>query len=396
MKKNEILYFFGTLFYQVSFLLIGGAYLQTFMLESGIEEQSVQNFVSSMQIIQIIMMVIFSKKIENVKNVIHTSTLLRFLQLLMFIPMLYLCFSGTLEILNKYIIIFVFGIVFNIVLGLYNVLSYKLPYHIMDIKRYGFVLSSSEGIAGIGTFVFSLIVSYFLKQGEYFLVMTVVYVSGAICLIVSGIIMTGYKQVGSFLEYKTETKKINLFKYKPFYYLIIPNLLRGYCFGIFNIAVSIGYYFGILDKLTAGYLVVITTAVSIISSFLYSLLSVKNIEKEVILFSSVIVAVSLPLMLVGKNITAFLLFYFIGFLALNMINISVPVFITKFVDYEVIGQYTALRMMLHTLGISLAGFSCTYLFNFIGGVPSMLVFGIMQFLSGLAYYNCIKIKNKQE
>ena len=58
-------------------------------------------------------------------------------------------------------------------------------------------------------------------------------------------------------------EKINLFKYKPFITLILPNVLRGFCIGIVSMAITIGYYTELIDGVSANYVIIITNSLTI-------------------------------------------------------------------------------------------------------------------------------------
>jgi hypothetical protein len=74
--------------------------------------------------------------------------------------------------------------------------------------------------------------------------------------------------------------------------------------------------------------------------------------------------------------------------------------VTKIADYDIIGQYSAGRMLLNTLGTSIAGFVCIWLFDRIGVVATMAMSGGLQLFSGVGYYvylkYCVKIKDSKE
>ena len=74
----------------------------------------------------------------------------------------------------------------------------------------------------------------------------------------------------------------------------------------------------------------------------------------------------------------------------NVVNYAVPAAVVKFVDYDVAGQYNAGRMILHTLGISLAGFVCVAMFELFGPLLTLIFSGCCQLFSGLGYYMFLK------
>ena len=70
----------------------------------------------------------------------------------------------------------------------------------------------------------------------------------------------------------------------------------------------------------------------------------------------------------------------------SCIDYGVPTAITKIVDYRCIGQYSAWRMVLHTLGTALGGIAVPYLMSALGAVGTLILAGALQAMSGAVYY----------
>jgi predicted MFS family arabinose efflux permease len=184
---------------------------------------------------------------------------------------------------------------------------------------------------------------------------------------------------------KKSNGKINLFTYKPFISLALPNVMRGFALGIASMGITIGYYTELIDGVSANYVIIMTNALSIVGSFAFSKIARLVRDKHVIFICSLVIAILLPLMtLAGTNL--FIVIYGVLYLFLVILNNAVPVTVTKIIDPEVAGQYSGGRMLLNTLGTSLAGFVCVPMFRAIGVVPTLVISGLMQIVSGLGYY----------
>ena len=59
-------------------------------------------------------------------------------------------------------------------------------------------------------------------------------------------------------------------------------------------------------------------------------------------------------------------------------------------DYKIAGQYSSGRMLLNTLGVSLAGFVSIPMFRAIGVVPTLVIAGAMQVISGTGYFMVLR------
>ena len=164
--------------------------------------------------------------------------------------------------------------------------------------------------------------------------------------------------------------------------------------GVVAIAVTIGYYINCLDSVSASVLASITSGVSIFGCIVYSLISGKIKDGYVLLASSIAILVFLPIMVAFKSTLSFLIFYGIVYFFVVLVNYSVPVAVTKIVDYRMIGKYSGGRMLLTTFGTSLAGFVCIALFRLIGVLPTIIFTGVLQLVSGIGYYLCLRRVNK--
>lgn len=365
--------------------VISGALFQTFLLEKGISEENVGNLVSVMQFVQLIVILIFSKFIDRIKNVIQTTAFSHLLYLPLFVMMIILCFSR-----NTYFVPFVVcAVIACIAAGLYNVLAYKLPYHIMDMKNYGKWTGSSSVYAAIFMLIVTSLLSFSQNRIGYFPTMKF-FCPFAVVIALSFSAMTAsYEKVDFIFETKTE-EKIQLLKYKPFTVLIIPNLIRGFCAGIIAMAVTIGYSTKQLNADYAGVLLVINQTVGIPANILYTKLTGR--EPKLILISSIGILASVSF--IGRfNSIGFLVCYAIAYFCLCIVNVSVPVLVAGVIDYRIAGQYNGMRILLNTAGIFLASVTCIPLVNKFGSTATWIFAGAMQLVSGFVYF--IYCKNKQ-
>jgi predicted MFS family arabinose efflux permease len=204
------------------------------------------------------------------------------------------------------------------------------------------------------------------------------------------LLATGTMKESAVVESSNAIKeKINILKYKMFTALIIPNVFRGFCSGMVGMTVTIGYFTGLIDGSTANYVIIITNVMHIVSSFAFSKISQTIPDKYVLLGTSVVIAILLPLMTIS-NTTMFLVLYTVLYFFYNVLNNAVPVTVTKIVDYKIAGQYSSGRMLLNTLGVSLAGFVSIPMFRAIGVVPTLVIAGAMQVISGAGYFMVLR------
>ncbi len=384
-NKNYLAYYLQTAAYNISATLSSGSVIQTYMLECGISENKVSLYVSALQIIQTVAMLLVSKATENIKD-IRKAVAVSFSGYIPFFgAMIYLCGNFRIVPETRYIIIFSVSIILSLLMGIYNIVSYKLPHIIMDMKDYGKVLGQSGVVAGLLTIGVSSLMTLFLGRYEYFGTMRIFFAVGAVTGITALLISFIYVKTAS-PEEKAEKVKINFFKYKPFYELIIPNFMRGFSIGIFNLITVIGYSAGLLDSSAAAVIATVTQVAMLISCQTYSLIVRKITNGVLIITASVAFCVSAPLMTASKSKLLFYIFYFIAYFFVNYVAYAVPVLVATHIDYKCLSQYTAWRMALYTLGIAVGGALVPFMLNSFGATVALLVCGVTLLPCGIGYY----------
>ena len=392
---NVLKYYIHTAVLNLLLLLVNGAIFQTFLLECGISEHMVNIYASVMQVVQLATMLIFSKKMDRVKNIICATAYWSAPVLIMLVFLLVMSINHHIPMQGMIVMLFALGGAYNLTYAVYSIFSYKLPYHIIPMKNYGTVQSLSGALTGVVCLAFSAALSFFQRQCTYFFVMKITFLIGIFLVPVMFFVTRAMKktQIVTRETEKQAEKKINMLKYRPFYLLLFPNFFRGFCAGIITVAVTIGYHQRVLDVRSASVLVVIMNAIMLVSCLVYPMFSKKIGEAKMLLFSGIGVFVSLPLMLSNGTSAVFLICYGFVYFFFTIINYAVPVAVTQIVDYSVIGQYSALRLLLHAAGSAIAGFVCTPMLDFFGGLGTLLISGTLQLISGVAYFLYMR-KNK--
>lgn len=385
-RKNYMIYYTQQITASIASILITGSVLQSFLLECGCSENSVSIYVSVMQGVQVLAMLILAKKVENIKNIFTQYASTYFLQILLFIVMIYLSIRHTEPVSRKYLYLFVISLIVSLFQGINAVLGYKLPYYIIDMKHYGRLSGITGVVLGIVGVLFSGALSYFVGKYPYFKVMTVFCGIGLILTTVTGILIKNYdnKYKENFSDKKTDS--INIFKYKPFYQLLIPNLCRGISNGIFVLMATIGYTKGILNSSGTGIMVTISQIATIVGCFLYTVLAGRVSEGKIVLGSGILFCGIIPFSFMGNSQNMFLGIYLITFLFYVIVNYAIPVLIARRIDYRCIGQYSAWRMVIHMGGTAVGNALVPILLKTVGGTGSLIVCGILLVLCTFYYY----------
>ena len=97
-NKNEYKYYLQTALWNTVLMMINGSVIQACMLEFGIGAEHVSFFVSTMQIIQVVVMLMISKYTEKIKNIISVYSVTCLIQLMILVVMLVMCYVNRISI----------------------------------------------------------------------------------------------------------------------------------------------------------------------------------------------------------------------------------------------------------------------------------------------------------
>lgn len=385
MKNNTIKYISFEILIIITGLLTAGTVLQTFMLESGFDEQITSYFEAFIMVVQSASMLLFSGFVErksNIKGLLAKSVIFANLILL---PMLLFCFNRNIKGVVVFAVMCIFAFVSKISLGIENVAIYKLPYQILDMGKYGKVIALSSICGGICATVFSYVIMSVNKTLGFFEGMKYILICGIVFSVVAYFIITSTKVVNDYKASEKSGRTIDILKYKPFYSLLFPNLLRGVYSGIINVAAIIGYHNNAIDSNSALILVIITQIALAAGAFLYSRICLKNMDGRIILIFSVLSSLSLVFITTSSKYV-FLISFFISKMVTTVVDNAIPVAVTKIVDYSHIGRYTALRMLTHTLGSAIGAAVILHIIDGFGKIPAMIFSGMCILVCGTAYF----------
>lgn len=391
---NKIRFYFTNVLWNLVFMVSGGAVLQTVLLEIGFGEEITNHFFAIMQIVQIGTILLFSFWSDRVKNVIKAYGLCHAGVIPLLAFLLILCagrsqYNGTL-----YVLLLGVGTFFNIFYGVSTVIALKLPYLIMDMHDYARVSAFTGLLGGLVALGYSFLLSFLQFRFDFFRLMSGVYTLTFLLLIGCMVATLTLKKTHHIETNKRGTaKQINFLTYKPFSSLIIPNVIRGFSSGILGMAVTVGYYVGSLNSQSASVLVVLGNLVTIFGCAVYSLIAGKVNERTIIFVSAAGVCIFMPMMTVFSTTATFLVFYSIACFFRVFVDYGIPVAVTRIANYENMGQYSAGRMLLNSLGTMLSGFLCVPMFRLLGVNTTMVISAVMQLITGIAYYTYMKKNN---
>ena len=385
IKRNVVLYYLQQICITLTQVIALGTVFCTFLLEMGLDETRVSVCVTVFQIVQTTAMLLLSRLAENKSIVLKGLGISYFFFSLIIVIMLFISIKAFATLNVLYVIILVIGAIVYLFVGLSSIFIYKAPHLIMDIKDYGKITGQVGVLSGIAGIAFSLTMSFFCNRFEYFKVMIFVCLFGIALSFTAGIIGFLYTPIESDIV-KSEKTSINIFRYKPFYQLLFPNLVRGISQGIAGLAAVIGYHCELLDSASAIALATVSQIAMFLSSQCYSFVAKKQINALVCLISGIGSLIAYPAMMIGKSKFVFLAFYAVAYFFMIAMGNGIPVLVAERIDYNCLGQFTAWRMGVFALGAALGGALVPILLNLTGALVTLTIAGLTIFVCGLGYY----------
>lgn len=385
IKGNYKKYLISNVFYTLAYLFATGSFVQTFMLAKGIDSNLVAVYTSIIQIAQTGAILLGSFLCDRLKKIKKVVSLLLFMLPVIFIGFL-ISEIPSIAGNTAYAIILITSIISNVVLGFYNIVTYKLPYSVIDMKNYGKLASVSSIISNVLSITITTVISLLVNFVDFFLLMFITFSLG-IVLWVSAAIVTKFLKEKNIDEKPTENynqNSLSLIKYPYFYKLIPANILRGIATGIITQIVIIGTFIGTLNTNLSVVITLITCLATAVGSLLYIYLE-KRLNMGLILTAfGALTLLTMPLS-VAFGVIPLYAFYFLTYLSNHVISVGMPVIVYKYVPYNVIGKYTAWRMMLFTLGCALPGFFLDGLLKSVGAIAVTALGAICMALSCISY-----------
>lgn len=389
--NNKAKYYLQQTASHIILLFVTNSMIQAFLLQSGITEEKVAFYLTTMQIVNAVVTFLLTFFIDQIKNIMKAYSILAFAQLALYISLIYLCVNQSHSENFKFFAILASGCISNIMAGINAVIGYKVPYHIINIEDYGAVSGKCGIISGsVSTFV-SLVLSFFQARFDYFKTMLIFLILGTCLMIISFIIIKSYKPLSAELSARRTKNhaKINILKYKPFYILLAPNFLRAYCEGLIFAAMTMGSILGKTNSSSGAVLTTITQIGQLLGCLIFTIIITRIRVGKIMLISSIGILAISPFLFMG-NITLFYILYSFIYLFDIFIQYAVPVAVTKIVDYNAIGQYTTFRMLTHTLGMIAANATLVPLTRIFGGPIVMTIAAIGMLIAGVTYHSYMK------
>ncbi len=387
-KKNFPRYCIQVAAYAVASMFCTGAIVQAFLLLIGLSESEVYIYSSLTQLAQVAVMVLMIFIVGRMKRARLVSAISN---LLLLIPMAIFIIGAKLPSVmsDTYVmIIFLACIVAYGGVGMYAVLSYTLPYKLIDIADYGKLTGISGAASGVITFAVSSLHTLLVTKLDYISTTVWFYVFAMLSALLSMLMFLSMKEIPSQNDRNESVSwsdMLAVFKNKDTYYLLIPNVSRGLAFGVFNVMAVIAVGAGVAETKDASALNLIIQLASFSASLVFSLFYKKLTVERMLLFATLGICVVLPLSL-SFGFIPFLILMLIALFFRFIVDSAIPTSLVKIIPESQIGAYSSIRMLVFTASQALAAILVLPLVSVIGYNGVLIFAVIMQLVCGIGHY----------
>ena len=396
MSNNIKYYIWGSINVIVLSFTSGGI-IQTFFHEIGFSARQIGTYTSLTSVAQIVVMVLsifLADRVTKVKDAISLLTLSRILICAAMLPS---CFSDALSVKVIYYIALLCCCIQNLFIGFSGVLTYRLPYLIIDMKDFAKIENNNVIISGVLSILISGGITLFSAIFPFRAVMAVGFILSTVFCLYSSWLVKSMKIKNEFPESAKQKKFMfhKLLEHK-FRYFYAPNFFRGIAAGLMGVMTvvcmkEITSNASVISGLTA-----ISSVSSIIGCALYQVMRNKLKTAALYLLSSILMFLFLPAMLMGRSVAIFCICFFVLYIALNIINVSGAIYATEIVRYHEMGTYTSVRLITMTLGQAVANYAVVAAMDYVPTALILTVCGLAQLASGIMYYHYdVKYRDKE-
>ena len=379
-------------------LLSAGALWQGLLLHYGLSSAEVGILTSTASIVQAVAMFLNIYITDRVRSPIRTMLWCNLPVLLFFVLMTVLCFVGHTAF--HFPLLMGAVIVHNFFEGLRGIITYKIPFLVYRMEKYGRITALSGVFINIFTTLASIGIPVLLSIWDYDRGMQLLFACSVVAIIGRIVLNAILKPLSETpIDTKSDAAKAplaTLLKDKSVRALFLPNFLRGISMGIVGSIALIAAHDYTQDSGELAMLVSVGTVASILGNAIFTVLSKEKLVKTLCLLSSVGLFLFCAALIIPGSWVWFLAIYLLLYTCYNIVNSTIPVLVAQFIPYEIIGGYSSLRMMITTAGTALSSMVVGFLMERAAPGDStytiilLLVCGLTQLYCGFAYYQYVK------
>ncbi len=386
-RKNFPKYCVQQIMHTVGLLFFNGAIVQTFLLLIGFDEGEVYLYSSLAQAAQVVVMLLMVFLADGIE---HKRLLCSLSNFLMVIPIgIFAWGAATPEVMSNWYVValFVASVVTHGGVGMYSVMTYCLPYRLIDIAEYGKFTGISGALGGSITFALSSLHTVLVSNFDYLQCTFWFFLLAIASVILSGMMLLWMKELPA--ERRAPEGKsvgfIEALRNKDTYALLLPNFTRGLATGIFNVIAVIAISSGVADAAGATYINIVSCLASFLSSIAFTLLCNRIRMENIMIIATVATSLSLPFV-ISWGFVAFLVILFVSLFFLRIVDAAIPTALVRIIPEEQIGAYNSVRMLVFTGSQAVATAIIMPLVGIVGYTGVLVFAAAMQLVCGIGHY----------
>ena len=389
-QKNLRKYYLQTATYALVAMFLNGAIAQTFLLTVGLSESDVYTYSSIIQFSQVavmVFMVFLSGRLRHEKTLAAISSLsmLAPICILMIAAINPAVVSGTFVGILFVVTMIVFG-----GMGMHNVLTYCLPYKLIDMADYGKLTGIGGAVSGAVTFLVSSLHTFVVSQFDYVGSMIWFFSVAGLAAIFEAVMYFTMKELprdkADDLQKSVDLSElVAVFKNPDTYYLLIPNFARGIALGVFNVLAIMAVGAGVTDAAGASSLNLILQLSSFGASVVFSVLYKKIKVEKMLLICTAFICVLLPFIL-SLGFIPFLVISLLALFFRFIVDSAIPVALVSIIPESQMGAYSSIRMLILTAAQAIAAILVLPLVSLVGYFGVLVIASALQLICGIGHY----------
>lgn len=396
-KLNSVKFFFRNIMYNMTLMFSSGAVIQTLLLNSGVSPELVAFFSSFATVCQIATYIAFFGVFDRIKNIRLFITGSIALHIAPIIALMPFCFMDYIKPGAIFAAALVSGAIQNCVISVKSILENRFIYYIVSESKRSRVYAIEGTFTGTAGIAAGIGFSVLTKAVPYYTAVAVALTACAVFISAACVLNHKIKPISSLMPaaqkrsiYKSSGhffgNMLVIFKRRDFYYMLAPNIARGVTLGIVGLAAVYGMKFKGLSEFHTSLIVTANMVSTVFACLFFAFLIRKRVsEQSVTLWGGVICSAGILLMIISPSPIAFVAFYLIAYIGIVINNYSIPLMVFLTTSPEIIGGYTALRLIMTSAAISITIFLAGLGMD---RVPMAVVFAAAaaaQLLSGILY-----------
>lgn len=396
-NRNIALQWIFDLLNCLTLLFAGGTVWQGLLLHCGLSSTEIGILTAAGSVAQVVAMALDLMVADRFRKPLRIMSVASIPMLLFFCTVCLLCLLG--EHAFSFPLALCCVLLYYSAYGFRSIFSYKIPYLLIRMERYGRTVALSGFISNGLCVVVTIGINLLLENFAYLQTMTWLYGLCALLALVTVLCTLWMKPIYPQKNSGEPVQFREIITHPGVTKLSAANFIRGISMGIIGSMTLIAAGRYKLDAATLSLLASLTTVGALLGNLLFSALGKAQWLSRLCLAASITLTVIGPISVLG-GWDLFLVWFVVIQIAYIIVNGTIPVMLAQSTSYRVIGGCTAVRMMETMAGSALSGWLTGMLLDKSSGIAMtaalMLAAGLAQLYCGIAYHKYQKPARNEE